>query len=129
VRKGTAERNGVIEDDFVEDGVTEETVVETANGDVVEGLANGDVAKTANVLDTAPVHPTPSVSSLQAEDAAVTMTVHPAHSASPLRVMDESMTALQIIASGPDMPSTLARGEGRGNVLGFDFEPGRDDNT
>jgi hypothetical protein len=37
--------------------------------------------------------------------------------------------ALQIIASRPDMSSTLARGKGRGNVLDFDFVPGRDDDT
>jgi hypothetical protein len=40
VRKGTAEQDCVIEDDFVVDGMTEETVVEAANGDVVEGTAN-----------------------------------------------------------------------------------------
>jgi hypothetical protein len=61
VLEGTAERDGVIEDDFVEDGATEETVVETANGDVVEGTANGDVAETANMLDTATLCPAPSV--------------------------------------------------------------------
>jgi hypothetical protein len=129
VLEGTVEQDGVIEDDFVEDGVTEETVVETANGDVVEVTANGDVAETANVLDTATVCPAPSVLSLQATDAGVTTTVPPAHSALPSRVVDESMTALQIIASGPDMSSTLSRGEGRGNVLDFDFVPGRNDNT
>jgi hypothetical protein len=129
VLKRTAEQDGVIEDYFVEDGVTEETVVETANGDVLEGTANGDVAETANVLDTATVCPAPAVSSSQATDVGVTTTVRPAHSASPSQVMDESMTASQIIASGPDMSSILVRGEGRGNVLDFDFVPGRDDDT
>jgi hypothetical protein len=80
-------------------------------------------------LDTAPVCPTPSVSSSQATDAGVTTTVRPAHSALPLQVMDETMTALQFVPSGPDMSSTLARGEGRGNVLDFVFVPRRDDSA